>query len=152
MHFSKYSLKHSKLDKWDKWRSYLFQFQKIVATVQCFDHEFISLCIFAHHKLKKVTNIWLLSNLKLLWSFTCKEYLVVKLCPEKSKIHPSDFSGLPLVLDLTFCLRVPITRKFKLLVLEDPGQACYSSTLEEMDYNCVVTKCAYCYFENFIFQ
>ena len=77
---------------------------------------------------------------------------MVKLCPEKSKIHPSDFSGLPLVLDLTFCLRVPITRKFKLLVLEDPGQACYSSTLEEMDYNCVVTKCAYCYFENFIFQ
>ena len=42
--------------------------------------------------------------------------------------------------------------KLKLLALEGPRQTCYSSTLEEMDYNCVVTKYEYCYFENFIFQ
>ena len=39
--------------------------------------------------------------------------------------------------------------KLKLLALEGPRQTCYSSTLEEMDYNCVVTKYEYCYFENF---
>ena len=94
-----------------------------------------------------MTNILLLTILKLFCYFTCKEYLVLKLCPKIGKIHRSDFSGLPLAQVSTFCSRVLITRKFKLLALEGPRQRCYSSTLKEIDYNRVVTKFACGYFQ-----
>ena len=44
------------LDKWEKWRNYLFQFQKIFTAIECLYHEFISLRIFAHQTLEKVRN------------------------------------------------------------------------------------------------
>lgn len=44
------------LDKWEKWRNYLFQFQNIFSAIECLYHEFISLRIFAHQTLEKVRN------------------------------------------------------------------------------------------------
>ena len=64
----------------------------------------------------------------------------------------SDFSGQLLVQVSPFLFTSPSNKKIQAICSGRSRQACYLSTLEEMDCNCVVTKYAYCYFQNFIFQ
>ena len=77
---------------------------------------------------------------------------MVKRCLENGKIHLSGFSGQLLVQVSTFLFTSPSNKKIQAISSGRSRQACYLSTLEEMDCNCVVTKYAYCYFQNFIFQ